>query len=140
MADLQNGTSSHPGARPKRGLSSRRLRRSFRFAYAGLRLAWTSQPNFRIEVVIGLLALVLSFWLGSGTVAVLLCAALVLTLEMLNSAIEAVVDLASPDLHPLAKTAKDLAAGAVLVSAGISVLVGLASMGPALLARLGLWP
>ncbi len=51
--------------------------------------------------------------------------ALVLSLELVNTAIEAVVDLASPDIHPLAKLSKDAAAGAVLISAIISAIIGL---------------
>ena len=51
--------------------------------------------------------------------------ALVLSLELVNTAIEAVVDLASPDIHPLAKLSKDAAAGAVLISAIISAVIGL---------------
>lgn len=51
--------------------------------------------------------------------------ALVLSLELVNTAIESVVDLASPDIHPLAKLSKDAAAGAVLISAIISAVIGL---------------
>jgi diacylglycerol kinase (ATP) len=61
----------------------------------------------------------------------MLCA-LVLSLEMMNCALEAAVDLASPELHPLAKYAKDAAAGAVLVAALTSVVVGVWLLGPPL--------
>ena len=57
-------------------------------------------------------------------VAVVLCCALVISLECMNTAVEAVVDLASPDIHPLAKRAKDCAAGAVLISAVGAAVVG----------------
>ena len=62
--------------------------------------------------------------------------ALVLILEGLNTAIEAAIDLASPELHPLAKAAKDLAAGMVLIAAVASVIVGLIILGPPLWAKL----
>jgi len=62
-------------------------------------------------------------------VPVLIMSALVLSLEVVNSAVEAVVDLASPEFHPLAKVAKDAAAGATLVAAVFSVLVGLVVFG-----------
>jgi diacylglycerol kinase len=60
----------------------------------------------------------------------------VLILEGLNTALEAVVDLASPDIHPLAKTAKDLTAGMVLLAAAASIVVGLIILGPPFAARL----
>lgn len=56
--------------------------------------------------------------------AIILVSLAVLTMEMLNTVVEAVVDLASPELHPLARVAKDVAAGAVLLSALASVVVG----------------
>jgi diacylglycerol kinase len=61
---------------------------------------------------------------------------LVWTAEFFNTALEAVVDLASPDIHPLAKVSKDVGAAAVLIAAITSVVVGLAILGPPLWARL----
>ena len=55
-----------------------------------------------------------------------------LSLELINTAVEAVVDLASPQLHPLAKVAKDAAAAAVLVAAAGALLVGLVTLAPPL--------
>lgn len=81
-------------------------------------------------------ATALAWWLEAGLAPVLVMSAVVLSLEMVNSAIEAVVDLASPELHPLAKIAKDAAAGATLLAALVSVLVGLVVLGPPLLTRL----
>jgi diacylglycerol kinase len=63
---------------------------------------------------------------------VVVAIALVLVAELFNSALEAVVDLASPDDHPLAKQAKDIAAGAVLVAAAAAVAIGLLLAGWAL--------
>lgn len=78
-------------------------------------------------MVLGGVALILAavFRLRLGDwLALILVSLAVLTLEMLNTVIEALVDLASPEYHPLAKTAKDVAAGAVLLGAVASVIVG----------------
>lgn len=116
----------------------RRFARSLSFAWTGMRLAWRTQPNFRIEIWIGLAALALTLWLRAPLAPIVLVAALVITLELMNSAIEAVVDLASVEHHELAGAAKDLAAAAVLVASLVAVLVGLIVLGPPLLRRLGL--
>ncbi len=115
----------------------RLLRRAFAFAWEGLAWAWHHQTNLRIECFIGTGALVLTLWLGADLAPILLVSGLVLTLELLNTAVEAAVDLATPDLHPLAKRAKDVAAAAVLLAAIIAVFVGLDIIGPPLLDRLG---
>lgn len=69
----------------------------------------------------------LGTFLGLGTaewIAILLCITLVITLELVNTAVEACVDLVTRETHPLARTAKDVAAGAVLVGVVGSVLIG----------------
>jgi diacylglycerol kinase (ATP) len=109
---------------------------SFGHAWAGLRHTARSQPNFAIELVLGAVALMVAVWLRAGLVPVLLCCGLVLSLEVLNTAIEALTDLVSPEWHPQAKVAKDAAAGAVLLASLASVGVGLLVLGPALWARL----
>jgi len=108
------------------------------FALAGLRYGWASQRNFRIEVTLGTVAVLTAVWLRAPLAPVLLACGLVLSLELLNTALEAVVDLVSPDRHPLAKVAKDAAAGAVLLACAAAVLVGADVLGPPLLHRLGL--
>jgi diacylglycerol kinase (ATP) len=120
----------------RKALSKSRLVKSFGFAWAGITYTWNHEPNFRIEVVVGVIAVVLSLGLGVSPVPILIMAAVVLSLEILNSAIEALVDLASPDIHPLAKLAKDAAAGAVFLASIIAVIVGLFWMGGALLEKL----
>jgi diacylglycerol kinase (ATP) len=127
-----------PNAHPGAATSLTRLRAAFRVAFAGIAAVWATSGNFRIEVVVGALALTLGLLLRTGVVPILILCALVLSLEMMNCALEAAVDLASPELHPLAKYAKDAAAGAVLVAALISVIVGLWLLGPPLLAMIGL--
>jgi diacylglycerol kinase (ATP) len=121
-----------PNAHPGAALSLARLRAAFRVAFAGLAAVWRVSGNFRIEVGVGALALGLGLLLQTGVVPILTLCALVLSLELLNCALEAAVDLASPELHSLAKYAKDAAAGAVLVAALISAVVGLWLLGPPL--------
>jgi diacylglycerol kinase (ATP) len=124
-------------AKSKKALSSSRLSRSFGFAWAGIVYTYNHEPNFRIELAIGMIALLASLWLKVSPIPILLVTALVLSLEILNSAIEALVDLASPDIHPLAKIAKDAAAGAVFLASIIATIIGLYWMGPALLQKIG---
>ena len=110
--------------------------RSFGFAFAGLGHLLRTQRNARIEVALGLAAVAAGLVLGLSTaewavLAVTIC--LVLILEGLNTSLELAVDLASPQLDPRAKAAKDLAAGMVLIAAIGSVAVGIALFGPKLL-------
>ena len=115
---------------------------SFRYAAKGLSYSFSSQRNFRLHVVTGAVVFALGLWLGLSLerLAVLvLTVAAVLVLELLNTATEAVVDLAiGRQFHPLAKVAKDCAAAAVLVAALSSMLIAMLLLLPALLARLGL--
>lgn len=116
-------------ARGRRGAAAPRgpWWRSFVYAGAGLGLVWRTERNFRVQGAAGWAALSLA-WLGglpATRVAVLLgLVATVLALETMNTALEVLVDLASPEHHPLAATAKDLAAGAVLVASLGALLAG----------------
>ena len=115
-----------------------RIGRSFYFAGAGLWFLFRTQRNARIELTIGAIACAAAGWLRISRVewAVLVFTiALVLILEGLNTAVEAAIDLASPKRHPLAKAAKDLAAGMVLIASLASVGVGLLILGPPLWAK-----
>jgi diacylglycerol kinase (ATP) len=136
---LPRGSKTRSRAVSWRHLDKYRLLKSFRYAYAGIRYAWRNEPNFRIELGLALLALGLAFWLKVSLAPILIVSALVLALELLNSALEATIDLISPDFHPLAKLAKDAAAGAVLITACFALLLGLVVLGPALVSRLGFW-
>jgi diacylglycerol kinase (ATP) len=115
---------------------------SFRYAAQGLAYGFASQRNFRIHVTTGTVVFGLGLWLGLSVdrLAVLvLTVAAVLVLELLNTATEAVVDLAiGRQFHPLARIAKDCAAAAVLVAALASVLIAILLLAPPLWARLGL--
>ena len=113
--------------------------RSFYFAFAGLAYLFRTQRNARIHAVSGAAACALAYYLQISRAewAVLVFTiALVLILEGLNTAIEAAIDLASPNIHPLAKAAKDLAAGMVLIGAMASVAVGGLILGPPLWRKL----
>jgi len=100
---------------------------SFKYAWQGVKYAFLTQRNFRIHTVMTSLGLTAGFYLGASRVEmaiISLTCAFVLVLELLNTAIESVVDLiVKQNYHELAKIAKDCSAGAVLVSAITSVLV-----------------
>lgn len=100
---------------------------SFKYAWAGVSYAFSTQRNFRIHTVIGTLAVSLGLFLNISAVemaVITLTCAIVMVLELLNTAIEAVVDLTvKQTYHELAKIAKDCAAGAVLLSAIAALIV-----------------
>lgn len=113
--------------------------KSFGYAACGVALA-AGERNFRVDCVAALAALVLCAVLqvpAWGWAAVVICVGVQLAMEAVNTAIEAVVDLASPELHPLAKRAKDCAAGAALLTACGSVAVGCIVYIPAVLSLAG---
>lgn len=109
---------------------------SFRYAAQGLSYAFRTQRNFRIHLAIGAIALSLSLYLQIPAVScavISLTIALVLVLELLNTALEAVVDLTvGREFHLLAKIAKDCAAGAVLIAAIAAVIVALILLLPSI--------
>ena len=110
--------------------------RSFGYAFEGIYYTLRTQRNMRVHLGIGLVAAALGLWLGlsfTEWAVLLVMMALVYTLEMLNTVVESLVDLATDRYHPLAKVAKDVAAGAVLVAAIFAVGVGLVLFLPKLL-------
>jgi len=114
--------------------------KSLGYALAGWLYMLRYQKNTRIMSVSSILIFAFAFWLQIDFTS---WAILILTImavwmaEFLNAAVEAVVNLASPGFHPMAKVAKDVAAAAVLLGAVASVLVGLLILGPPLLHKLG---
>jgi len=110
---------------------------SFKYAWAGLRYAFVTQRNFRIHTLIGVIAISLGVFLHLKPIelsVIGITIGLVLALELLNTAIESVVDLTvKQSYHELAKIAKDCAAGAVLVSALAALLVAGSLLLPPLL-------
>jgi diacylglycerol kinase len=111
---------------------------SFRFAFAGWWYMLRTQRNAWIHAVISTMVFALGLWLGLGRLewaVLVLTIGLVWMAEFVNTALEAVVDLASPDLHPLARVGKDVAAAAVLVGAATAAVIGLLVLGPPLWER-----
>jgi diacylglycerol kinase (ATP) len=113
---------------------------SFRHAFAGWWYVLRTQRNAWIHAVATLATAGLAVYLRvdwRDWASLLLAIGMVWLAEFINSALEAIVDLASPEVHPLAKVGKDVGAAAVLIAAGVAVLVGLVTLGPPLLATLG---
>ena len=109
--------------------------RSFGWAFAGIWYVLRTQRNAKIHAGLTILVILFGLLLRVSTAqwAILtVTIGLVLSSEMFNTVVEALVDLASPDFHPLAKVAKDVAAGAVLLLAIMGVIVGLFIFGPTL--------
>lgn len=105
----------------------------FGCSIAGVAVMFRSQDSARIQAGAGVAVVALGFALDVSTLewcALVLAMALVLMAEALNTSIEAVVDLVSPDFHQLAGRAKDVGAGAVLIAALGSIVVGLLVFGP----------
>ena len=107
--------------------------RCFHYAWRGLRLLVATQWNARIHLAITL-GMILAAWFFEVTTlewcALIIAAMIVWSTEALNTAVEFAVDLVSPEHHPLAEKAKDVAAGAVLVSAAGALIIGIAILGP----------
>lgn len=112
-----------PGKRP----SHPTFKRSFLFAVQGFRTAVRQERNIKVMLVGGAAALLLGVMLNIDPLSwaiVLLCCGVVISAELLNTAIETVVDLVSPEFHPLAGRAKDIAAASVWVLCVLVALVG----------------
>ena len=115
------------------------LASSFRFAFRGLVYLLRTQRNARIHFAAGLGVAASAAWLGCSNVewAILILAmGVVLAAEFANTTAETIVDLAAPEYHELARIAKDVAAGGVLLTSVMSVGVGLLILGPPLWAAL----
>lgn len=101
--------------------------RSFGYAFTGLKTAIKNEPNFRIHLVIAAAALIFGLILRlnpSEWVVLFFTISFVLILELVNTSLEALVNIVSPEIQPQAKVAKDVCAAAVLVSATLSVIIG----------------
>jgi len=112
---------------------------AFGHAFRGWWYVVRTQRNAWLHALVTTLVVLLAAWLGLPArdwAVLLLTIALVWTAEFINTALEAVVDLASPQHHPLAKVGKDVGAAAVLIAALTSILVGLLILGPPLWEKL----
>ena len=109
---------------------------SFQYAFAGIWYTLTTQRNAQIHVIIALFIVILGLVLHLSFIewAILaLTTGFVIAAEMLNTATEAAMDMATTDFHPQVKIVKDVAAGAVLTAAITAVVVGIFILGPPLL-------
>ena len=112
---------------------------SFRYAFAGWWYMLRTQRNAWIHAMFTVGVVAMGFWLSLDRLewaVIVLAIGGVWMAEFVNTALEAVVDLASPDVHPLARVGKDVAAAAVLVGAVTAVVIGLLVLGPPLLEKL----
>lgn len=115
---------------------------SFRHAFRGLWYVLRTQQNAWVHAAVTATVIVLGLWLtlpARDWAVLALTIAIVWMGEILNTSIEAVVDLASPVHHPLAKVGKDVGAAAVLIAAFVAVLVGLLILGPPLWIKIAPW-
>jgi diacylglycerol kinase (ATP) len=113
--------------------------RAFRYAFAGWWFVLRTQRNAWIHALATSCVILLGFWLGlppRDWAVLILAISLVWTAEFINTALEAIVDLASPQRHPLAKVGKDVGAASVLISAISSVIIGFLILGPPLWTRI----
>lgn len=120
--------------------SKKRFINSFKYAFIGIATTYKKEQNIKVHTLIAFLVIVFGFILKISYVEWLTCLTmigLVITAEIVNTAIETTVDLASPEIHPLAKQAKDIASGAVLVSAITSAIIGLIIFVPKLISMIG---
>ena len=109
--------------------------KSFYFALQGMLQYFSKQRNAMIQIIVGLTAIALGFVVSISSyqwLLVLFCIGLVISLEMINSAIEIFCDMVTTEFHPKIKIIKDVAAGAVLVASIASLVIGLIIFIPAL--------
>lgn len=131
-------------------MKSKNLIESFTFAIRGLLYALRNERNMRIHLSLGLLVVLIGVALELTRLEMAILIALVglvIGLELVNTAVENVVDLVTSERHPLAEVAKNVAAGAVLVAAAVALIAGyllfferIASLHPAMLARTVMMP
>ena len=109
--------------------------RSFGYALEGFVTAVRTERNIKVMLALGTAAVVAGLVLQLDLLSwiiIFICCGLVVFAELCNTAMEAIVDLASPDIHPLAKRAKDIAAASVFTLSGTAAVVGLLVFGRAL--------
>lgn len=109
-------------------INKKKLKNSFKYAIEGIESAFKTEQNLKIHFIVMAIVIVLGILLKINYIEWAICFLLfgfVITAELLNTAIEVTVDLAMPQKNDKAKLAKDIAAGAVLVSSIIAILVGI---------------
>lgn len=132
--DKQN---SQPGNATAKSFGLKRLRYSFSHSFDGLRFALANEQNMRIHLTAAIAVVVCGFVLRISAGQWLVCLlmiGLVMAAELFNTAIEATIDLSMPQHHALAKSAKDVAAAAVLILSIVAAIIGLVIFIPQLIA------
>ena len=112
---------------------------SLSYAWAGCRYMLRTQTNTRIMLAATFVVVPLALWLGIDAedwASLVLAIGSVWITEFVNAAIEATVNITAPEIHPMAKVAKDVAAGATLVAVAVAVVIGILILGPPLAERL----
>lgn len=112
---------------------------SFRYAFGGWWYVIRTQRNAWIHAVVSIAVIATSLWLGITRydwALIIIAIAMVWTAEFINTALEAITDLASPEQHELARISKDVGASAVLIAAGSAAIIGIIILGPPLVDRL----
>lgn len=121
-------------------LDKKRLTNSFKYAFEGILQAYVGEQNLKIHTAIAILVIIFGFILKISYTEWLVCLVLiglVLMAEFFNTSIEYLVDLVSPEIHPLAKATKDTASAGVLMMAIISAIIGLIIFVPKLISFIG---
>ena len=112
------------------------LLKSFYYAFQGIKVNILTERNLAIHFLVMLLVIVCGFVFKISVTEWLICILLfgfVITLELMNTAIETAIDICMPEINPKAKLAKDTSAGAVLVVAIVAVVIGIIIFGPKIL-------
>ena len=115
-------------SKDKKNLKSKNFADSFKHAFNGIEYGIKNAKNLQFDLGFFVVVVIFGFVFEISLlewIAILICSLIVMSLELMNTAIEEAVNLAMPNIHPLAKASKDLAAGSVLVAALFSVVVGL---------------
>jgi diacylglycerol kinase len=118
---------------------SRSRLQSFKHAFAGLWYVLRTQRNAWIHASITIFVILLGLWIGLERVdwtLIMIAICFVWLAEIINTALEAITDLASPELHPLARVGKDVGAGGVLLASITAIILGLLILLPPLLEKL----
>lgn len=112
----------------KRQKGIKKFLNSFIYPIKGLKYAYRNEQNLAVDVGVALIVIIAGFVFklnASEWAVVSLTVGLVISLELVNTAIEAVVDLVTEEYHPLAKVAKDTSAAAVFIMAIVAIVIGL---------------
>ena len=112
----------------KKKYSFKRFLKGFKYAFNGIISSFKTETNLLIEFIFGIITIALGIYLKLSNIEfciVTVCIMIVISLEIVNTAIEYTVDMAMPEIHPLARMAKDTSAGAVLFASIGAVIVGL---------------